>query len=136
MRWTLRPRLQSDGKYGRLEAINLATREVAWTERQRAPETTGALATAGGIVFEGSLDRWFKAHDASTGKVLWQVRLNDVPSSCPITYSVGGKQYVAVVVGNGGAQSATWPPLVPEIQNPPDRESALWIFELPDKTRR
>jgi alcohol dehydrogenase (cytochrome c) len=107
------------------------TREVVWTQRQRAPQTTGALATAGGIVFNGSLDRFIRAYDDSTGKVLWQMRLNDVPSSCPITYTVNGKQYIAVVVGNGGAHAATWPVLVPEIQNPPDHGAALWVFELP-----
>ena len=51
VRWTLRARPDSDGKYGRLEAINLATRKVAWIDRQRAPLTTGVLATAGGVVF-------------------------------------------------------------------------------------
>lgn len=133
VRWTLRPRLDADGKYGRLEAINLATREVAWTQRERAPKTTGALDTAGGVVFSGSLDRYIKAYDDSSGKVLWQARLNDVPSSCPITYSVDGKQYLAVVVGNGGSQAATFPILVPEIQNPPDHGAAIWVFELPGK---
>ena len=131
VRWTMRPRPDSDGKYGRLEAINLLTREVVWTERQRAPQTTGALATAGGIVFSGSLDRYIRAYDDSNGKMLWETRLNDVPSSAPISYSVNGKQYVAMVVGNGGAQAATWPALVPEIQNPPDHGAAIWVFELP-----
>jgi alcohol dehydrogenase (cytochrome c) len=64
---------------------------------------------------------------------LWETRLNDVPSSCPITYSVNGKQYVAVVVGNGGAHAATWPPLVPEIKNPSGGGAQLWVFELPSK---
>lgn len=131
VRWTLRARPDSDGNFGRMEAVNLLTKEVVWTQRQRAPQTTGALATAGGVVFSGSLDRWFKAYDDATGKVLWQVRLNDVPSSAPITYSVNGKQYVAMIVGNGGAQAATWPPLVPEIRNPPDHGAAIWVFELP-----
>jgi alcohol dehydrogenase (cytochrome c) len=131
--WFIRPRPDSDGKYGRVEALNLETKKVVWIDRQRAPQSTGVLATAGGVVFAGSLDRYLKAYDAATGKVLWQVRLNDVPSSCPITYSVDGKQYLAVVVGNGGAQTATFPVLVPEIQNPPDHESAIWVFELPEK---
>jgi alcohol dehydrogenase (cytochrome c) len=104
-----------------------------WIDRQRAPQTTGALDTAGGIVFDGSLDRYIRAYDDSNGKVLWETRLNDVPSSCPITYSVNGKQYVAVVVGNGGAHAITWPPLVPEIQNPPGGGAELWVFELPEK---
>jgi PQQ-dependent dehydrogenase (methanol/ethanol family) len=133
VRWTLRPRLDSDGKYGRFEAINLETRTVVWTDRQRAPQTTGALATAGGIVFGGSLDRYIRAYDDATGKVLWETRLNDVPSSCPISYSVNGKQYIAVVVGNGGAQAASMPPLVPEIKNPPGGGAELWVFELPGK---
>jgi alcohol dehydrogenase (cytochrome c) len=133
VRWTMRPRPDSDGKYGRLEAINLVTREVVWTERQRAPQTTGALATAGGIVFSGSLDRYIRAYDDSNGKMLWQTRLNDVPSSCPITYSVDGRQYLAVVVGNGGPQAASFTVLAPEIQNPPDRGAAIWVFELPEK---
>jgi len=133
VRFTIRPRLDGDGKYGRLEAINLETRKPVWTDRQRAPQTTGALATAGGIVFDGSLDRYIRAYDQTNGKVLWETRLNDVPSSCPITYSVNGKQYVAVVVGNGGAHAITWPPLVPEIQNPPGGGAELWVFELPGK---
>ncbi len=133
VRVTIRPRLDSDGKYGRFEAINLETRKVVWTDRQRAPQTTGALATAGGIVFDGSLDRFIRAYDEANGKILWEARLNDVPSSCPITYSVNGKQYVAVVVGNGGAHAITWPPLVPEIKNPSGGGAALWVFELPGK---
>jgi len=128
--WTLRPRPDSDGKYGRVEAINLMTREVVWTQRQRAPQTTGALATAGGIVFTGSMDRFVRAYNDSNGKVLWEMRLNDIPNSCPIAYSVSDRQYIAVVVGGGGAIPATWPPLIPEIQNPPEHGAALWVFEL------
>ena len=131
--WFIRPRPDTDGNYGRVEAFNLETKKVLWIDRQRAPQSTGVLATAGGVVFAGSLDRYLKAYDDATGAVLWQVRMNDVPSSCPITYSVNGKQYVAVVVGNGGAQTATFPVLVPEIQNPPDRGAAVWVFELPEK---
>jgi len=136
VRWAVRPRLDSDGNYGRVEAINLATRQVVWTERRRAPTTTGALATAGGVVFEGSMDRWFRARDDRNGKILWQVRLNDVPNGAPITYTVNGKQYVALTVGNGGAIPATWWPLIPEIQNPTDRSAGLWVFELPDGAPR
>src|ERR1700685_2304377 len=55
VRFTIRPRLDGDGKYGRFEAINVETRKPVWIDRQRAPQTTGALDTAGGIVFDGSL---------------------------------------------------------------------------------
>jgi alcohol dehydrogenase (cytochrome c) len=134
VRWTLRPRPDSDGKYGRVHAINVDTKKTVWMMRQRAPESTGVLATAGGVVFAGALDRSFSAYDDATGKELWRVRLNDVPSSAPITYQVNGRQYVAVVVGNGGAQAATFPALVPEIKNPPDRGAAIWVFELPNRS--
>jgi PQQ-dependent dehydrogenase (methanol/ethanol family) len=134
VRWTLRPRPDSDGKYGRIAAVNLETRKVVWTERQRAPQTTGVLATAGGVVFAGALDRTLKAYDDATGKELWKTRLNDVPNSSPITYTANGKQYIAMVVGNGGPQAASFTALVPEIQNPPDRNAAIWVFELPEKT--
>src|SRR6185436_5003351 len=112
VRWSLRPRPDSDGKYGRVQAISLDTRKTVWMERQRAPQSTGALATAGGVVFAGALDR------------------------APITYAVNGRQYLAVVVGNGGAQANTFPALVPEIRNPPDRGAAVFVFELPNRSRR
>jgi len=133
VRWSLRPRPNSDGKYGRLQAINLETRQTVWTERQRAPQSAGALATAGGVVFSGALDRGFTAYDDATGKELWRARLGDVPSSAPISYLANGKQYVAMIVGNGGAQAATFPALVPEIRNPPDHGAGVWVFELPGR---
>ena len=107
--------------------------KIVWADRRRAPQTSGVLATAGGIVFGGSYDRKFRAYDDSTGKTLWEVGLDDVPTAPSITYSVNGKQYVAVVVGNGNAHASSWAPLVPEIHNPPDHGGAIWVFELPDK---
>jgi len=133
VRWTVRPRPGSDGKYGRLQALNLETKKTAWIERQRAPFTTGTLATAGGVVFAGSLDRMFLAYDAATGAQIWRARLNDVPSSAPISYSANGQEYVAIVVGPGGYQSNSYDALVPEIQNPPDHGAAIWVFEVPTK---
>ena len=135
VRWSLRPRPNSDGLYGRLEAINLETRKSVWIDRQRAPMSTGTLSTAGGVVFAGSLDRNFAAFDDTSGEKLWQARLGDVPSNAPITYTANGRQFVAMVVGNGGAQAATFPVLVPEIRNPPDRGASVWVFALPVRTR-
>jgi alcohol dehydrogenase (cytochrome c) len=131
VRWALRPRPDSDGRYGRIQAVNVETGKTVWTERRRAPQSTGTLATAGGVVFAGALDRWFTAYDDATGATLWKARLNDTPSSAPITYTVDGKQYVAMVVGHGGAQAATFPSLVPEIPLPAVRSSSVWVFELP-----
>ena len=131
VRVNVTPRPGSDGRYGRLQAINLQTRETVWTNRQRAPQTTGVLATAGGLVLAGALDRWFTAYSDADGKELWRVRLNDVPNSAPITYMVNGKQYLAVVAGYGGVQPSTLAGLTPEIPLPVARSSTIWAFELP-----
>jgi alcohol dehydrogenase (cytochrome c) len=130
-RWTLRPRPDSDGKYGRIQAVNLVTRKTVWVTRQRAPQSSGVLDTAGGVVFAGALDRWFSAYDDSSGELLWKQRLSDVPSSAPISFAAHGKQYVAMVVGYGGGQAITFHNLVPEISVPPARSSSIWVFELP-----
>jgi alcohol dehydrogenase (cytochrome c) len=127
----VRPRPDSDGNFGRLQAINLETRKTVWTTRHRAPITTGTLSTAGGVVFAGAMDRSLRAYDASNGKVLWETRLNDVSSAVPISYAVNGKQYIAIVAGRGGFQYQSYAPLVPEMTPPPDRGSSLWVFELP-----
>jgi alcohol dehydrogenase (cytochrome c) len=59
------------------------------------------------------------------------MRLNNVISSFPITYSVNGKQYVAVAVGGGSTMPRALATLTPEIQNP-DSGSVLWVFALPN----
>lgn len=131
LRWVMKPRPDSDGKFGRLQAINLETRKVAWVDRQHAPKTTGVLATAGGLVFSGALDRRFTAHDSATGKILWETRLNDVSVSSPITYSVNGKQYVAITTGSGGLSEGYYRQLAPDVNSPRERASMIWVFELP-----
>ncbi|MDE3168828.1 MAG: PQQ-binding-like beta-propeller repeat protein, partial [Acidobacteriota bacterium] len=127
MHFVLHPRPDSDGNIGRLEAIDLATKKVAWIYRQRAAMSSSTLATAGGLVFAGSRDRRFRAFDSENGKILWQRTLGASISSTPITYSAGGEQYVAVVAGNGGP--VAWPQLTPEIANPAGG-TTLWVFEL------
>jgi alcohol dehydrogenase (cytochrome c) len=131
VRWTIRPPLNGDGRYGRVQAIDLTTRQTLWTQRQRAPQTTGVLATAGGLVFAGALDRVFTAYDDTTGEALWQAKLNDVPSSAPISYAVDGKQFVAITVGHGSAHALTFPMLTPEIDLPIVRSATIWVFALP-----
>jgi alcohol dehydrogenase (cytochrome c) len=131
IRVTLRLRPDSDGKMGRIEAINLETKKVVWIDRQRAPIASAMLATAGRLVFCGAQNRQFTAYDAETGKALWQVGLNATPSSYPITYGVDGKQFVAVVSGGGGPLDAGGASLAPEFDNPAGG-TTLWIFKLPD----
>ncbi len=131
MQFASRPRPDSDGKFGRIEAINLETRKVVWVDRQRAPIASAMLSTAGGLVFNGARDRQFSAYDSASGKVLWQIGLNASPSSSPIAYSEDGKEYIAVVAGGGGPLDAGGGALTPEIDNPAGG-TTLWIFKLPD----
>jgi len=121
----------SDGKIGRVDAVKLSDRSQVWSSRQRAPITAAVLPTGGGLVFNGTWDRYFRAFDDTTGEVKWQMRLNNVINSFPITYSVNGKQYVAVAVGSGSSHSKALATLTPEIQNP-DGGSVLWVFALPN----
>ncbi|MDB5453442.1 MAG: hypothetical protein JWO33_2020, partial [Caulobacteraceae bacterium] len=121
----------SDGNIGRLDAVRLTDRSTVWSHRQRAPMTSGLLPTGGGLVFGGDLNRYFRAYDAKNGKVLWEQRLNNAVNSFPISYGVKGKQYVAVVTGNGSAITRAMGGLTPEISNPLSG-STLWVFALPD----
>lgn len=93
------PDALSDGKMGRLQAMDLSGRKLGWKHDLDAPLATSALSTAGGIVFAGDLDPALKAFDDRDGTLLWTGALDNYPSSSVITYSVGAKQYVAVVVG-------------------------------------
>ena len=118
IRYPNQARPDSDGNFGRIQAVNLVTRKVVWTRRQRAPTASSVLATAGGLVFAGSVDRRFSAYDAATGAVLWNTPVNASPSSSPITYSVAGVQYVAVATGGGGAYDSDGLALVSEVAAP------------------
>jgi alcohol dehydrogenase (cytochrome c) len=129
--WGIRPRPDSDGKYGRLQALDLATRKPLWTVRQRAPVTSGVLTTAGGLALDATFDRVFHVYDSATGAQLWQARLNDVSSSSPISFAVDGKQYLALIVGEGGFHARSFAPLVPELRSSPNRGASVWVFALP-----
>jgi alcohol dehydrogenase (cytochrome c) len=90
---------------------------------------TGALTTAGGLVFVGDLDRYFKAFDVDTGELLWQSRLGAPLHGFPISYGVDGKQFIAVPTGIGVFRAMT-AVVSPEIYQPTGGE-ALYVFELP-----
>ena len=103
-----KPAADSDGKFGRIQAINVETRELVWQFREVVPPTTSTLSTSGGLVFVGALDGSFKALNDSTGEVLWQTSMGDIPQSFPVSYSVNGKQYIAVVIGQPAILASTW----------------------------
>ena len=132
-KFTLMLKPGSDGNIGRLVAVDMNNRTTAWQHRERSPQSTGALPTGGGVVFVGDLDRYFSAYDAKSGQMLWRVRLADTPNGPPITYSVGGRQYVAVTTGSGSPFTHTFGNLIPDVRNPPNSSSAVWVFALPER---
>ncbi|MCY3566321.1 MAG: PQQ-binding-like beta-propeller repeat protein [Gammaproteobacteria bacterium] len=96
----------SDGNIGRLQAINLETQELAWSFREFMPPSSAVLATGGGLVFGGAVDQSFKAFDQADGAVLWSTDLGDIAASFPISYSVDGKQHIALVIGQAGLHAS------------------------------
>ena len=101
------PSTDSDGKFGRVQAINIETGEMLWDFREVVPPVSAALSTAGGLLFFGTLDNRFVALDEVNGNVLWEDDLADIPASFPISYGVDGKQYIAVVIGQPSVYHAT-----------------------------
>lgn len=89
--------------YGKMMAIDPSTGNVRWEVRTRSPLSASALATAGGLVFEGDPDGNFMAFDDETGKLLWSYQTGSGIRSGAITYTLDGVQYIAIASGNGGA---------------------------------
>ena len=114
---------------GKLVAIDVATMQVAWEIEQPALFLSGSIATAGGLVFIGDLDRNFYAIDSSTGEKLWSTRLPAPAHGFPITYAVGERQFVAVATGIGVFRALT-AVIFPDIYQPAGGQG-LYVFELP-----
>ncbi len=88
-----------------LKAIDPLTHKVAWQKEIPGNSVGGVLATAGDLVFQGRLDGYFIAYDAKTGKELWKRKTASPVMGAPISYRIGGKQYVAVLTGASGTSA-------------------------------
>jgi len=86
-------------QWGRLSAVNIDTGKVAWKADTDQPLMGGTLATAGNLVFTGEGNGSFNAYDAKNGKKLWSFNVGAGANSPPVSYEVGGKQYIAVAAG-------------------------------------
>ncbi|HXW62704.1 MAG TPA: PQQ-binding-like beta-propeller repeat protein [Candidatus Acidoferrales bacterium] len=108
--------------------INLSTGEMMKFDVQRQPGTGALLATAGGLIFHGDINRRFRAFDAATGQKLWESILGGPISVSTITYAVNGKQYVSVITGDNLAQ-----PVLSRQSDTPllQGHNAIYTFTLP-----
>lgn len=122
----------SDGNLGRLSAYRTGDMKPLWSFQQRAPFLTGVVSTAGDVAFVGDFDRVFRAVDVRTGVTLWKTRLGTTVQGYPVSFSVDGKQYIAVTTALGGGSPQLKPgTMLTEVRRPPNGYG-LYVFGLPD----
>jgi PQQ-dependent dehydrogenase (methanol/ethanol family) len=112
---------------GTIYAISAETGKTLWKYEQRAGMMS-LVATGGGLIFGGDTNGRFRAFDQDSGRVLWEVNLGSPVTGYPITYRAGGKQYVAVSVGNSLVSSGL-NRLAPDLH--PSNVSNIFVFSLP-----
>jgi alcohol dehydrogenase (cytochrome c) len=113
---------------GRLDAISVETGRTLWSWETPASNYSPVLATAGGVLFNGSMDRYLRAFDQSDGKLLWQTRLGSQVFGAPVTFSVAGRQYIAVAAGGGYNTGPVQ--LRPDLDQP-SGSNMVYVFALP-----
>jgi len=125
------------GHRGEFSAFDPVSGKNVWLIKEDLPVWSGALVTAGDVVFYGTMEGWFKAVDARTGAPLWQFKTGSGIIGQPMTYrGPDGKQYVAVLSGVGGWAGA----IVAGGLDPRDSSAALGMVnvtsDLPQKTTK
>lgn len=93
---------KGDSHMGNFIAWDATKGKIVWSNKEQFSVWSGALATAGGVVFYGTLEGYLKAVDAKTGKELYKFRTPSGIIGNVMTYKHGGKQYVAILSGVGG----------------------------------
>ena len=119
---------ESAGELAGLAKIDMETGRIEHIFKGHAPGNGAVLATAGGLVFWGDLDRRFRAFDAESGRMLWETVLGGPVQMSTITYAAAGKQYVAVYTGEGLLTGS----LIDLAKiNPPRNHNSVYVFALP-----
>jgi alcohol dehydrogenase (cytochrome c) len=117
-------------KVGRIDAISVETGKTLWSWETRVANYSPILATGGGLIFNGSMDRYLRAFNADTGQVLWQTRLASQAMGGTVTYSINGRQYIAIAGGGGPTIATIGVGLTPEADTTSGR-NAMYVFALP-----
>ncbi len=116
-------------KVGRIDAISVETGRTVWTWETRVTNYSPILATGGGLLFNGSMDRYLRGLDADNGQVLWQTRLPSQVVGGAVSYSVNGRQYIAITAG-GGPITALAVSMTPEADMT-SGSNGVYVFALP-----
>lgn len=114
---------------GSVTAIDVSTGRIVGKYRTVHPQMGGLLATAGGLVFAGNLEGSFVAIDAQTLQELWRFDIGAGITAPPMTFAAGGKQYVAIEVGYGGAAEQWQNDIFPEMWLS-NTANVLYVFSL------
>ncbi len=115
---------------GKLMAWDPVAQEARWTVEFPGPWNGGLLATGGSLVFQGNSSSEFAAYNAASGEKLWSFGAQTGIVAPPITYTVDGEQYVAVLAGWGGAYAITADGGLIDSQGPVRNISRLLVFKL------
>ena len=117
---------------GALVAWDPVAQKERWRVPFKGPWNGGVLATGGNLVFQGNAAKEFAAYDAASGKRLWSTNVQTGVMAAPITYTIKGEQFVAVLVGWGGSWALS-PGILSEVAGPVRNVSRLLVFKLGGK---